>query len=432
MELLARQPKAIKEKFMASLSDSDLIDLVHDPKVMGRPDQQLPTGDWHQVLFRAGRGWGKTWTGAHIVNNWAATPKTRICIVAANSKEIRDVIANGPSGILAQAHPDRRPEFTEGRNIIEWANGSIALLYSAETPEALRGPQFHYAWIDELFKFKYQEALYDQVLFSLRLGKHPQAIITSTPRPTDLQKLIAADPKTVIINGSTFDNRSLSTSYLDKIRDKFEGTRLGRQELFGEVLDDNPDSLFQWNDIDGPRILTRPKDLDRIVVAIDPAVTANENSDLTGIVACGKHLCTEKTPEQYYVLADATLKGSPQQWAQAAIDLYYRLDADCIVAEVNNGGDMIEAVIRGIDPNIPYKAVRATRGKVLRAEPVAALYEQEKVHHVGVLVDLEDQMIGYNPALGSAQKSPDRLDALVWAITELSGGEVADCHIWFV
>lgn len=293
------------------------------------------------------------------------------------------------------------------------SNGSRIKLFSADEPERLRGPQFHYAWCDELAAWKYEEA-FDQLQFGLRLGDKPQTVITTTPKPKRLiRSLTKRDDGTVYVtHGSTFENKdNLAASALVELQARYAGTRLGRQELEGEILEDIEGALWNQENIDRNRVETAPTDLQRIVVAIDPAVTANEESDETGIIVAGKN-----GQGEMFVLADYTIKTSPMGWAQRAIDAYHEHGADAIIAEVNNGGDMIPTLIKNINPNIRVTTVRATRGKALRAEPIASLYEQNRAHHVGQLDKLETQLTTWTP---EDPKSPDRLDALVWAATEL-------------
>jgi len=295
-------------------------------------------------------------------------------------------------------------------------NQSRIKLYSGEEPNRLRGPQFHGGWFDELASFKNNDS-YDQYKFALRLGNNPQTIITTTPRPTRAIKDLAKRDDVIIIRGSTFDNAAnLSESALAEMRLRYENTRLGRQELYGEIIDDVEGALWTRDVIEEARVTEHPP-LTRIVVAIDPAVTSGGDSDMTGITVQGV-----ANDGQYYVLEDLTLRGSPQAWARAAVDAYHRWQADRIIGETNNGGDMIESLLRQVDPSISYRKVTATRGKQLRAEPVAALYEQGRVHHVGMFLELEDQMTNWTP---SSNESPDRMDAMVWGMTELMDGQSA-------
>jgi len=292
-------------------------------------------------------------------------------------------------------------------------NGSRIKLFSGEEPDRFRGPQFHGGWFDELAAFKYPET-WDQYQFGLRLGDHPQTIVTTTPRPTKLIKDLMKREGVVIVRGSTFDNaKNLAASALAELKLRYENTRLGRQELYGEILDDIEGALWTRKMIEDARVQQMPP-LVRIVVAIDPAVTSNPDSDQTGIVAAGV-----ASNGQYYVLDDMSLRATPDGWARQAVNLYYKHNADKIVAETNNGGDMIVSLLRQVDDSIAVKKVTATRGKQLRAEPISSLYEQGRVHHVGYFEALETQMCEWTPI---SSDSPDRLDALVWALTELNSG----------
>lgn len=369
-------------------------------------------------LYVAGRDFlvtHNTRTGSEWIRKRHKAGYGRIAIVGRTAADVRDVMIEGESGLLSIYPLADRPIYQKSNRRVVWSNGAIATCYSADEPDQLRGPQHDTAWADELASWKYPDA-WDQLLFGLRLGNDPRAIITTTPRPTKIIKDLIADKNTAIVRGSTFDNKAnLADAFVDTIVSKYEGTRLGRQELFAEILDDNPRALWKRDTIESARVKKAPA-LKRIVVAIDPAVTSNEDSDETGIVAGGVGMDGE-----YYVLRDKTCIETPNGWAKAAVALLEELKADRIVAEVNNGGDLVEAVLRSVKKNVPYKSVHASRGKVTRAEPVAALYEQGKVHHVGLFPDLEDQMCEWEPG----QDSPDRMDALVWLITELSNTKTA-------
>lgn len=295
-------------------------------------------------------------------------------------------------------------------------NGSRLKGFSAEKPDRLRGPQHHGAWCDELAAWASPET-FDQLQFGLRLGHNPQVIVTTTPRPTKIVKEILKDPETIVTRGSTYENReNLAASTLVTLQNKYENTRLGRQELFGEILDDNPGALWTRAMIEAARIpSSEAPTYIRVVVGVDPAVTNNEDSDSTGIVVAGM-----TADGQYYVIEDVTLKASPLEWATKAVEMYEKHKADRIVAETNNGGDLVTHLLQQVKPTVATRKVTATRGKHLRAEPIAALYEQGKVHHVGYFTNLEDEMCEYEP--GVTQDSPDRMDALVWALTDLSEG----------
>jgi phage terminase large subunit-like protein len=392
---------------------------VNWTKQQARPEQ-VPTEnkDWNTWLVLAGRGWGKTRTAAEWLA-WNATknPDTRWAIVAPTFGDARDTCAEGVSGVVNILRDYGILEnYNRSNGEIILSNKSRIKLFSGEESDRLRGPQFHGGWFDELASFKNDDA-FNQYRFGLRLGDHPQTVITTTPRPTPMIKSLAAREDVVVIRGSTFDNAAnLSASALDEMRARYEGTRLGRQELYGEIIDDVEGALWTRDLIEQSRVDKEPP-LTRVVVAIDPAVTSGENSDMTGIVVAGI-----AADGHYYVLKDLTMRGTPQEWASAAVRAYHDFKADRIIGETNNGGDMIELVLRQVDPTIPYRKVTATRGKLIRAEPVAALYEQFRAHHVGAFPEMEDQMTNWTPDSG---QSPDRMDAMVWAIHELMEGQSA-------
>jgi phage terminase large subunit-like protein len=388
----------------------------------GRPEQKPdPDLDWLIFAYVAGRGAGKTRSGAEWIAEQAlGQPGTRWAIVAPTFADVRDTCVEGESGlgtVLRRRIPGLDWGKAWNRTLLEVTlpNGSRIKGFSAEEPERLRGPQHHGAWADELAAWKYHDA-WDQLQFGLRLGACPRTFVTTTPKPTKTVRALfnraAKGAGVMLVGGSTFDNAdNLSAAALTELREQYEGTRLGRQELYGELLLDTPGALWTQQMIDGPRVTTVPT-LRRVVIAIDPAVTSGEDSDSTGIVAAGIGL-----DGHLYVLHDWTCKESPERWARRAVELYDTVGGDRIVAEVNNGGDLVEAVLRTVDPSVPVRKVHASRGKRMRAEPVAALYEQGKVHHVGGLPELEDQMTTWTPESG---ESPDRLDALVWALTDLA------------
>lgn len=381
---------------------------------MARPEQLLPEGDWQTWLILAGRGFGKTRTGAEAIRSWVASGKCRrIALISETEADVRRVMVEGISGILNICPPSERPKYIPSLNKLVWPNGAEAHIFSADRYDSLRGPQFDGAWIDELAKFRHPQEVWDQLSFALRLGDNPQVIITTTPKPVDLIQKLIKDPDVIVTRGSTFDNaENLSPTFLTNIRKRYEGTRLGAQELFGELLSQSEGALWNHEQLDKVRIVNPPQ-LQRIVVAIDPATTNHEGSDETGIVAVGVG-----HDGRCYVLEDLSGKMPPGEWARQAVACFHRWKADRIVAEVNKGGDLVERIIRSIDPTISFKAVRATRGKFTRAEPVAALYEQGMVSHVSRgLEALENQMCTY--VSGISSKSPDRLDALVWGVTEL-------------
>jgi len=365
----------------------------------------------------AGRGAGKTRTAAEWLAWEAITqPNTRWAIVAPTYGDARDTCVEGESGVLniLRRYKALR-DWNRSLGEILLTNGSQMKLFSADKPDRFRGPQHHGAWCDELAAYRYSDA-WDQLQFGMRLGDKPRIVVTTTPRPTTLIRLLAKrnDGSVVITRGSTFDNAAnLAPSALLELEARYAGTRLGRQELFGEILDDVEGALWTRKLIDDARVDSAPP-LVRVVVAIDPAVTANATSDETGIVAAGI-----ASNGEYYILDDKSIRTTPDAWARVAVKLYHKHKADKIVAETNNGGDMVILLLKQVDASIATKKVTATRGKQLRAEPISSLYEQGRVHHVGYFSDLETQMCEWTP---QSSESPDRLDALVWALTELNSG----------
>ncbi len=339
-------------------------------------------------------------------------------LIGATADDVRDVMVEGESGVLASCPRDERPRYVAHRRRLEWPNGGKSLLFSAEEPERLRGKQHQKLWCDEIAAWRYPEA-WDQAVFGLRLGTRPQAILTTTPSPTKLMRDLLADPLTYSTRHSTFENvGNLAENFLNRVVRKYEGTRLGRQELHAEMLMDVPGALWTRALLEQAQIGAKESKLTRIVVAVDPPVTSGENADECGMIVAG----LDET-RHVRILADLSRQGeTPLAWATRAVEAYKTFEADCIVAEVNNGGEMIETLLRQIDANIPYRAVRASRGKFARAEPVAALYEQGRVKHCGVFARLEDQMCAMTPDFDRARNgySPDRVDALVWAVTALA------------
>jgi phage terminase large subunit-like protein len=417
---LASLPEPARETLAAALSPAEARALLYDWSFWARPAQLPPQGNWRVWLLLAGRGFGKTRTGAEMIRaRVAASTARRLALVAPTAADARNVMVEGESGILTISPPWDRPRYEPSKRRLTWPNGAIATLYSAEEPERLRGPQHDATWCDELGSWRYPEA-WDMLMFGLRLGDDPRVVVTTTPRPTKLIRALIADPTAVVTRGSTYENRAnLAPAFLDQIIRKYEGTRLGRQELDAELLDDVPGALWTRGVIEAARAPTAPP-LTRVVVAIDPAATSSPQADETGIIVAGKD-----GQGQGWVLADMSGRYPPTVWAKTAIAAYRAHRADRVVAEINHGGEMVEATLRAIDPNVAYAAVRASRGKVTRAEPVAALYEQGRVHHVGSFPQLEDQMCDFVPTgyddvgLRSAGRSPDRVDALVWALTNL-------------
>lgn len=400
--------------------------------LIARPEQIAPDGDWNVWLILAGRGFGKTRSGGEWVKEQVETGRCRrIALVGATAADVRDVMIEGPSGILSlYAHlpASERPEYEPSKRRITWPNGAVAIAYSAEEPNRLRGPQHDGFWADELAAWDDPQGAWDQLQFGLRLGAHPRGVVTTTPRPIPLIKALVKDPTVVVTKGSTYDNAAnLAPTFLAAIKRAYEGTRLGRQELHAEVLDDNPNALWQQARIDALRVSDAPWDfMQRIAVAIDPAVTSNADSDDTGIVAGGRAPCRMKPgcngEVHAFVFDDVSGIYTPAEWAAQAVKLYTEREADRVIGEVNNGGDLVEANLRANgSKNISFHAVRASRGKEVRAEPVSALYEQGKVHHVGTFAKLEDEQTQWDPLAG--MRSPSRLDALVWLLSDLMLGE---------
>ncbi len=411
-------------EILKQLGPQQSEELRYNWEFWARPEQLEPTGDWNAWLALAGRGWGKTRAGAEWVRHRIKKGDKIVHCVAPTKGDVRRVMVEGDSGLLNVCWKGDRtyrgkhigfPVWSPTNNTLTWENGSKAVFFSAEDPERLRGPQAYSAWTDELCAWRNAQETWDMMMFGLRLGRKPQVFITTTPKTTKLLRNILEDEKTVVSKGSTYDNSAnLADTFLDAVRKTYEGTRLGRQELYAEILDEASGAL--WNrtllhkcEVDRDEV----PPLSRIVVSVDPAVTNKTDSDMTGIIVAG--IDQEGTA---YVLEDHTDHYSPKEWAAKAIELYHEHVADRIVAERNQGGDMVRHTLQTEDENVPIKLVHASRGKMARAEPVSALYEQGKVKHVKGLNDLEDQMVQWEP-LGSIG-SPDRLDAMVWALTDLS------------
>lgn len=407
---------------MSSLSDEEKAQLKWEWKFWARPNQLPPEGNWNTWLVMAGRGFGKTRMGAEWVRGLAHKfPGCRIALVAETAADARDVMIKGDSGLLNCDPTLDEDCWSPTNRCLTWPNGTKAYTYNGTTPDQLRGPQHHFAWVDELAKFEYLQDAWDQLQFGLRLGEHPQCLVTTTPRPLPLIKKLVADPDTVVTNGSTLDNAAnLAKNTVKQLYERYGGTRLGRQELEGEILGDIPGALWKREDIDANRLREAPDDLERIIVAVDPATSNEEGSDETGIVVVALARDSEGHARGY-VLEDGTIKGSPEEWARKSVQLYRKYNADRIVAEKNQGGDMVASVIKAVDRTVPLSLVHATRGKVVRAEPISALYEQGRVHHVGRHDKLEDQMCVFSvdSFRSGNMGSPDRVDALVWGLTEI-------------
>jgi phage terminase large subunit-like protein len=405
---------------LQSNAEKQTIALYTEWLKVARSKQLAPEQKHYIWLILAGRGWGKTRTGAQDIALYALrNPNSNCAVVAPTHGDLRRVCFNGPSGLFSIIPKECYLQekgykgYSSSVSEIRLFNGSKIVGFAAQEPDRLRGPQFHRAWCDELAAWRYPEA-FDQLMFGLRLGDNPKCVITTTPKPTKIIKTLLEREDCVVTKGSTFENEAnLAESALSMLKDRYEGTVLGRQELFAEVIDQFDGALWTPAMIEETRLSsTFEQELKNIIVAIDPAVTANKNSDETGIIVVGKD-----HNNVFYVLEDLSGKYTPDQWARKAINAFYDWDADRIVAEVNNGGDLVERLLRSVDTHIPYRSVHATRGKIVRAEPISALYEQKRVHHLGVFTELESQMCTYN---GENQESPDRLDALVWGLSELN------------
>lgn len=415
--MLASQPAHVQKRILASLSEDQANELLWDWRFWARPNQIAPDGDWLTWVIDAGRGFGKTRSGSEWVREQVYAGKQRIALIGETYKDLVEVMCFGDSGIAGVFPPHEKPKITTNPNVqIVFHTGAVGLGYNATQPNQLRGPQFDAAWCDELAKWRYARETWDMLQFGLRLGNRPQALVTTTPRPIPLLREILSDPDTVVTKGSTFDNAAnLAPSFLKKIREKYEGTRLGRQELEAEMLDDLPGALWTREMFDANRVQKMPE-MVRVVVAVDPSGTAgmSDDGDSIGIVVAGKTI-----DGRCCILADRSCKLSPDGWGNRAVQAYHEFGADRIVAERNFGGAMVAHVIKTVDRNAAYKEVTASRGKVARAEPVAALYEQGRVSHLGSFPDLEDQMCLTGPDGYIGEKSPDRMDAAVWAITDL-------------
>lgn len=417
------------ERILQGLSLEQLLLLDDDFALFAHAHQRhTPVGNdgnpWTTWLVLGGRGAGKTRLGAewvralvHGTPPYAERTHGAIALIGETEHDAREVMVEGPSGLLRIGLPSQRPKWIPTRRRLEWANGAAAQLFSADNPESLRGPQFDAAWCDELGKWRHADVTFDMLQFALRLGEHPRQLITTTPRPIPLIKRLIADPHTRVTRAATSANKAyLAPTFFDSVVGRYADTRLGRQELDGELIDDRPDALWSRDLIEKCRV-SAPPPLVRVVVAIDPPATSRRGADACGIVAAGR-----SENGWVYVLEDASMAGlSPTAWAQKAIALYRRLNADTLVAEINMGGEMVRSVLREVDPSVPLKEVRATRGKYVRAEPVASLYEQGKARHVGCFPELEDEMCDFGFDGLSSGRSPDRMDALIWAVTSLIG-----------
>lgn len=418
-----------------SLFDSLADELRKPPRPewrsIARPEQLPPPGEWLVWLFLAGRGAGKTRSAAEwVIERALENPGCRIALIGRTPADVRDVMIEGESGILACSDEALRPVYESSKRRVTWPNGSQAIAYSAEVPSQLRGPQHHYAWCDEASswtdarKGDVVDTAWNNLMLGLRLGKDTRVVVTTTPKPNRLTRELLGRASTVISRGTTYDNLdNMAPAFREQVLAAYEGTRIGRQELNGELLEDVEGALWTLAMLEDARFAGDLPDMERVVVAVDPSGGDGPSQDEQGIVVVGKGV-----DGLFYVLDDRSCKLSPQGWASRAVKAYEDFAADRIVAEKNYGGAMVESTIRTVAPNVKVVTVTATRGKVQRAEPISALYEQHRVRHVKVFSELEDQLTTWTPAAGG---SPDRLDALVWALTDLNtGGQAAAMLAW--
>jgi phage terminase large subunit-like protein len=406
----------LRTRVLAEMSPRECAELFYDWTLWARPDQAPPPGDWIVWLILAGRGAGKTRAGAEAVRTWSQSFPF-VNLIGPTADDVRDVMVLGDSGVLACCSKDERPRYLASAARLEWPNGAMSLLFSAEEPDRLRGHQHMKLWCDELAAWRRPET-FDQAMFGLRLGGKPQMVVTTTPRPTRIIKQLAAASDTIVTRGSTFDNRSyLAQAFLDRIAKRYEGRVIGRQELMAEIVEETPGALWTRALIERQRIAPQdaPREFAEVVVAVDPPARSGSKADECGLVVAAK-----ARDGRIYVLADLTSQGdSPAAWAARVGAAYRGFSANRVVAEVNNGGDMVAEVLRQAEPSVPVRSVTATRGKYLRAEPVAAAYERGLVFHAGTFEKLEDQLCALTPDYDRGAGSPDRADALVWAVADL-------------
>ena len=417
------------EKLIAEKGEEWFKNLRYDWSINGRPKQfpPQPMSKWRAWVCLAGRGWGKTKTGGNTVDIWVnthkkGTPPIRIALVGATTSDVNNVMVGGDSGIMSNYPSDKAPEWHTTNRKVYWKypDGevkAIAELFSAEEPDRLRGPQFHYAWCDELAAWRYQEA-WDMLMFGLRLGDNPQVVVTTTPRPYPILLDLLKLKTTYTTIGSTYENRSnLAPAFFTEIITKYEGSTLGRQELMAEIIEEVPNAMWNYKNLDANRIsydqMENLPEFLSVILAIDPATSTRTSSAETGmcVAAYGED-------DHFYILHLDSVKMSPEKWARRAIRLFEQYNCDKMIAEVNNGGDLVDAVIKSVNPLQKVYAVHASRGKTTRAEPIAALYEQNRVHHIGRFVRGEEQMCAFNP-LENPYGLKDMVDAMVWAMTWL-------------
>ncbi len=409
---LAQLPRPEAAAILGRLSADELLDLRYSWAFHARPDQLPPDDDsWRGFLLLGGRGSGKT----RALVEWARAdlqPTDRVAIVARTAADLRDVLIEGESGLLACCPPWQRPVYEPTKRRLTWPSGATAHLYSSQEPDVLRGPQHTRAVADEVATWEHGTETWTNLMLGLRLGRDPRWAAATTPRPVRLLKDLMAQPDVVVRRSSTYENAAnLAPAFLDSIIKRYEGTSTGRSELLGEFIDEVEGALWTRVLCDACYVAAAPEDLARVVVGVDPAVTSGEDADSTGIVVCGKD-----SEDRYYVLADRTCRRTPKGWAEAAVAAYRDFKADRILVERNQGGDLVEGVIRQVDRNVPVRSVVATRGKRIRAEPIASVFEQHRAFFCGDFPDLIDELCTWTP---DSPESPDRLDAMCWALTGL-------------
>lgn len=424
-EILASLGPEERKAFFADLQQEALLELEHDWNFWGRPKQQEPDRPYSCWMILAGRGWGKTQTGVHWIEKKIRQRKKskrkplRMALVAETAADARDVLVEGDSGILNTIHPSLRPVYKPSKRTLVFPDGDQAWTFSGDEPGQLRGPQFDVAWVDELAKYKYPDETIDNLEFGLRLGINPQYLVTTTPRPIKIIRQILADPDTVVTRGSTYENiGNLAPKFIKRVVKKYEGTRLGRQELHAHVLDDVPNSLWTRDLLDQTRVHKVPA-LRRIIVAVDPTVSENADVETSESDECGIMVGGVDERDHGYLIEDLSDILSPEEWARRTVDAFHEYKADSVVGEVNNGGDLVRINIHVVDKSVPFRKVTASRAKHVRAEPISTAHEQKRIHLVGNFAKLEDQLCMYTSKGYVGGDSPDRGDAFVWLFSAL-------------